>query len=835
MKIRHNKLRSMQLVSAIAIATSTVGVGAQPTETTASQPAGTAAISDVGLESNDIVVTARRRTENLISVPVTVTAITRDQISARGINSLNDIAKTIPQLIIGGGGGSFQGGTVALRGIGANDGNNFGDQAVGFYIDGVLVARSTPRQMAELDLQQVEVLKGPQALYYGKNSPGGVVVLRSADPGDAFDVGGNIGYEFKAHQIRGQAYISAPLTDSFGVRLAFGGATMRGWAKNIATPSTIYTRTSKWEPSDREINGRATFKFDNGGPFKARLKIAYGDLENSGPSGETQLVNCVLGFPQTGPSGPNDCRADNRTVHVNLGTRFGTGGINTVTGSTITGDPLFRDGKTFGRFRQILSGVEMNYQLSDRIALSSITGYYRAHTNLLDDFLQHDSTFPFNPVAGAAGTGGFLAAYNDLTIREISQELRLTSSFDGPLNLMLGGYFQDQSLQQLNGTRVNAVNPIALGPPARTTTKGTTYSAFVSVSYKPVEQVELSGGLRYTHEEKQFGFFRLLPGVLPASQGGGVYSADDRVPTLVPKRIFHNVSPEAVLSWRPTERLTAYVSWKRGFISGGFNPAASGGNVAILPDRSYDQQVVEGFEGGMKALLFAETLRTNFAVFDYKINGLQVSRANPADGSQSISNAASARSKGLEVDATFKTPLKYLRLNGAIAYTNARYLRYNTSPCFGGQSIAEGCNLGLNGTGTAFTQQDLRGAPLPRAAKWAAALGADYERHDAAGNLLGLSLDGNYSSKFYTDGGNAPGGIQKAYWLFDASARYKMQNGTEIALIGRNLTNKYYFLRSSAATFTGSGTGSLVAVHSDMAAVISRPREIWVRLGYKFR
>src|SRR5690606_23399596 len=131
-------------------------------------------------------------------------------------------------------------------------------------------------------------------------------------------------YEFNAHQIRGEGFISTPLTDSFGIRIAASGSKMRGWIRNVATPGTIYGPEDRWLPGERDFSGRVTLKYDNGGPFMARFKFNYGKLKTRGQTGYAQLVDCPLGVPQAG--GADDCRADDKTTRADLGSRFGTGG-----------------------------------------------------------------------------------------------------------------------------------------------------------------------------------------------------------------------------------------------------------------------------------------------------------------------------------------------------------------------------------------------------------------------------------------------------------------------------------------------------------------------------
>jgi iron complex outermembrane receptor protein len=775
----------------------------------------------------DIVVTARKRGETLIGAPVTITAVTSETLATRGITNLEGFARLVPQLFLANSSGSFQGGALGLRGISAGDGNVFGDQAVAFNIDGVQIARSTPRQLSEFDLQQIEVLKGPQALYFGKNSPGGIVVIHTADPTDHFEAGVKGNYEFNAHEWRGEAFVSGPLTDTLGARVAVTGSTMRGWVTNIATPGTIYSPADTHEPGTSDFGTRLTLKYNDSDRLTARFKFNYGERSDNGIFSNTQRVYCPLGTPQLG--GPDDCTPDNRVDHTSLGTRFGSGGANTVSGAAIPGVYLYGDGTPYSRTKQMLSGLELGYKLSDNLQLASNTGYYDGHVTAVDNVNQADALFPYNPAAGAAGVGGILASYADLKIREISEEARLTSSFSGPLNFMVGGYYQDQKLSYVGAATVNALNPIQLFPPITLKQDGTAYSFFGSLNFKPTSTIELSGGARYSHEEKDYSAFRLLPGTL----GGVAYVSGEEVPTTVPKRAFHNVSPEVTLSWRPTSRFTAYASWKRGFLSGGFNATGTTTGVARLADNSYNQEVVQGFEGGVKVNTLQGKLRLNLAAYSYKISGLQVTVNLPGPPTiQLVNNAASARSKGVEGDFNLQTPLNGLSVHGTIAYNDAHYSSFTGSPCYGGQTISMGCNGGYNGT--VYTTQNLSGRPLVRAPKWAGAIGAAYELKTASGGTFGINADGNYTSSFFTDTLDSPGSLERAYWLLDASTHYAFGNGMDVAFIGRNLTNKYYFQRSSAAPLTGGKSGVATSIMADQVAYVSRGRELRIQFSYRF-
>lgn len=777
----------------------------------------------------EIIVTARKRGESLLAVPVTVTAVTGDTLEERGITNLEGFARTVPQLFLAPSGGSVQGGALGLRGISAGDGNPFGDQAVAFNIDGVVVARSTPRQMSEYDLQQIEVLKGPQSLYYGKNSPGGIVVIRTADPTDIFEAGISATHEVNGAEWRTEGFVSTPITDSLGLRIATQYNDIRGWSTNIATPGTIYSRNNKYEPRESQFGGRLTLKFDNGGPFTARFKFGYANRTGDGQPSNTQRIYCSAQGASV--RGNDDCTADDRVIVSNLGTRFATGGPNTVTGATIPGFDIYGDGIVRDKVRQYISGLEINYNVTPTLNLTANTGYYKANIFTRANVGYSDTTAPFNPLLAANSASGMIASTQILHIREVSQELRLTSSFEGPFNFMVGGYYQDQKSDFTGAAAVNAINPIQLFPPVQFFQGNKATSAFGSISFKPVDTIELSGGLRYSREKKEIRAIRLYNGAI----GATAFTSGSNIPYLTPDATFTDTSPEATISWRPTNQLTVYGSWKRGFLSGGFFPSGSGTNTLTIVDPPYEQQAVQGFEGGVKSVLLDGALRASFAVFSYDIKGLQVNVNIPGPPTQQfVANAASAYSRGAEANIDWQTPLEGFSLRGALAYNKARYKTFNTSPCYGGQTISLGCNRGLNTANGRFTQQELSGQPLVRAPEWGATMGASYEIEDQTDNKITLAVDANYSSKFFTDSVNTPQAVQPSYWLLDASVHFELRSGLEFSLIGHNLTNTYYFSRNSAVPLGSGPSGVAASFVGDQIAAVSRGRELIVKIGYNF-
>ncbi|MEJ7926407.1 TonB-dependent receptor [Sphingobium sp. AN641] len=769
--------------------------------------------------ASDIIVTARKREETLIDVPVAITAVTGAELQRRGISSIDGLARIVPQLVTGDG-GNAQGGNIVLRGISGSDANPFADQAVSFNIDGVQVARSTIRRLAQMDMQQVEVLKGPQALFYGKNSPGGVISIRTGDPTQELQGKASVGYEFNAHEWRGEGYVSGPITDTLGFRVAAYGSKMRGWVENITPRSEITAPRHRFAPRTKEFAVRGTLKFEPTDSFDARLKFTYGEIHGDGYTSNLQLVACPGGAPQSGQI--DNCRADDK---VSTGAR---------TDNFSRRYPRFgTDNQMKGDQKQILIGYEMNYRPSDELTLTSVTGlYHQKDRNLIN-------------VTATYVPARMLASDQRLSFTELSEEIRLTSDFDGPLNFMMGGHFQTSKASQgvsgfYNGTNFTTVAPLVPLVVVNNLykQKGSAYSAFLQMQWDITDQLELSAGGRYSYEKKRLPVARSQTGVDPTT---GLLLPLVPIFAQGSKDSWNDFSPEVTLSYHPDRNLNIYGSYKHGFISGGFN---SGGSNVSLP-LNYDQQTVKGFEAGAKASLLDGALTAGLALYTYDIRGLQVSILTQGTTLE-LKNVGKVRSKGGEFDFAYRTPLEGLTLHGAVAYNKGQYNDYFAG-CYRGQTKARGCAFvpvpgqpgqgvpapaGVNGS-----LQNLAGTQLVRAPEWTGNVGFDYETPVTSGLKLGLSTSMTFSASYLTDAASNPFARVPNYQLFDATVRLAEQDDRwEIALIGRNLTDEYYWTRASDSPFTGTAPGNETgpAIYGDLQAVPSRGREIMLRVSTRF-
>jgi iron complex outermembrane receptor protein len=760
-----------------------------------------------------------------------VTAISANQLEQRGITNLDGISRIVPQLLIGNQSGSVQGGNITIRGISGPDSNPFGDQAVSFNIDGVQIAKSYVRRMTDTDLSQVEVLKGPQALLYGKNSPAGIVSIRTADPTRELEAKTTVGYETEAQEWRTQDYVSGPLTDTLGFRLAGDFSTMAGDLRESTPASSPYAVTHSFNQQSKDYTIRATLKWDPIEDFTAKLKMSYGRTQNGGPASTTEFVSCPLGARESGSGQP--CGVGGYSSNPASGPFVGT-----LPGT----ENHFGDVQNFQDQRQSLSSLELNYAPSKQLRLTSVTGYYHL---LLDQCQNYENDDGIVLPSCNVPTGD----------REFSEEIRFNTALSLPINFAGGLFYANTraetgSLTYLFGGNFDLLAPGFGGPttPALVDNyylkqDGSAYSAYLQGIYTPIDTVEIDVGGRYSYEKKSLPLVKDGGGIADGGCGLGAPGIpctailDDSTILSPPSgshRSWNDFSPEATLSYRPSQTLTLFASWKHGFLSGGFN--SSSVNFRADPDNSYDPEVIKGFEVGVKSVLLNDTLAVNAAAYRYKVTGLQVT--NFENATSTIRNAGAVKITGAEGDFNFKTPVEGVGIHGAAAYNDGVYDSFPAAPCYNGQTIAMGCNgtPSVGAAGTVFNSQNLSGTELIRAPKWNISGGVAYEAGLPASLRLGISVDTNYTSSFLTDATSAPQSRMSSFTLLDSTVRLFDSNEVwEVAFIGRNLTNRYYWVASPNAPFTGAGTGMAAGVLGDRFAAVSRGRELWAQISYRFK
>lgn len=798
-----------------------------------------AAPADEEATEEVIIVTARKQDETLQEVPVTITSVGADTLDKYNVDEVSDVTSRIPTLNIQVG-GSGSGGQISLRGVGSSNISASFDSAVAFDYDGIQVSTMRMVQSAFFDTAQIDVLKGPQSLYFGKSASAGVFSIKSKDPTSSWEVGGKAAYEFEERGYTVGGYISGPLTDSLGIRVA-------GQYNKI-------DRFVELQPGTPAVNqfrgltnfvGRLTLDFKPDDVFSANLKVQYNRQTNDGAishsdlfcgaNGRADVVTLFSGAISI-PAG-YDCNfTDNKIFLPDTA-------VALARKVPLASGPTKADGYNgvpFGETDLWFARLKMDWKLADNLTLSSITGFVNLDAVDVDNYSSGGVGKAYITALGAPGpvsdailAANFpaLAATNTVgapfgvgtsdprnALKQLSQELRLASDNDGMFNFMIGGFYEWRRF--IFDTAQNAVNISFISPDPITgytwdydknhTTKTEATSIFGSVMIDLTDQLELSGGVRYTNENKTqritVPYVHRILGPGPAFIGSGFVSpnidfSDD------------NFSPEVTLKYQATPDINIFASYKTGFKSGGvdnsalpsnsLSQAALTGNFSSLIYKSED---AKGGEIGVKSQFADRRITLNATAFYYKFKDLQVQVFNAVAVQFVTSNAGEVTTKGVDVGWAWRTPVEGLRFSGNLSYLDAY---------FSDDYIT-------------FKGANLNGRKAARAPKWSGNTAFDYSV--PINDSLEFSINGNaqFSSRYYTNTTSFADYTQNRYWLFDASVAIGDPDGKwKLALIANNITNKLHVSSSGDRPFLPVGG-------DDIIVSTNRGRQVFVEATIKF-
>ncbi|NML90652.1 TonB-dependent receptor [Sphingobium sp. TB-6] len=774
----------------------------------------------------DIVVTARKRVETTQDAPVAINAFSAEQIDRADLTSLEKVAASTPNFSVGRA-SNGSGAQLNMRGIGSSSTSIGIEQSIAVVVDGVYYGQGRIINEGFFDLARVEVLKGPQALFFGKNATAGVVSITTAKPTSSFEAMARASYEFAGQNLLGEGYVSGPLTDTLGYRVALRASKIyggyfenRAGSINYVTtdagaagfPTSVHTAAPavRDAPGGNEILGRATLQWDPSDRLTATLtgsttisKIgnsSYNYVAYACPGG----VSSLFAPGQTPPA----CERDFVNYHNNL-----PADIAKVFPFAES------DGGLDNRYRSYSLTGNIEYRLED-VTLTSVTNYNYNRTRYSCDC----------DFQSADLTGTWTTEKNNW--KAFSQELRVLTSFDSPVNLMVGGLYQstrrnfDQTIAFAgaeNSAASTANRFVAMSKNSHT--KGETVALFGQVIWSVLPSVEASAGVRYSHETKKSYFVH--PYVNPFF--AGLWLPNVRIDA---DQTFNDWSPEATVRWKPSDDVTIYGAYKTAYKSGGFSNSAILGAQTTVNDLAFNPEKAAGFEGGIKTKLFDNQLRFDVGLFRYTYKNLQVDFFNSPTFAFITLNAGSVITKGVELDLEYAPrALPGLNLRGSLYYDKARYRNF-LAPCYAGQTPAQGCTLIGNG-GSPF--QDLSGKPTSVAPKWTGVIGASYDTSLGNGMKLGLSAEGRYSSSYLASAFANALSRQPRYMTLDASARIgTADDRLELALIGKNLTNRFYVTGAFDAPATGSGTGTAAGVPADQLGFVNMPRTVTLQLTFRY-
>jgi outer membrane receptor protein involved in Fe transport len=764
----------------------------------------TAMAQSTGLE--EVVVTARKRTESLQDVPVAVSAISPTEIRNNNVTSLQKISEIAPQVSIGRA-VTGTGAILTIRGISSASTDSGLDQSVSMSIDGVSLSRGRIIQTAFFDMQQIEVMQGPQALFFGKNSPAGVISITSKEPTDKVEGHLMAGYEFEAKEKYVEGVVSGPLSSVLKARVAMRYSAMDGWIKNVAVaePNPFQpfapvpgATQGDHQPMGNNLAGRATLVYEPTDDFTAKLKVTMNrEKTNSNAAGDEefctngQTVPTVLGVQQT----HSDCLANQVVAHTAYPAQLA---VNY---------PYAKDGVPYAHSALTLTSLALEKKIND-VTLTSVTGYYdQSHKGSFNgDRTEYSQIFDTEAER----------------YRMFNEEFRVNTDFAGPLNGMAGLYFEDAHRRWFNAPSIlNVFDPVHLNYASTVVTSQShnkSFSVFGQLRWKIIPELELAGGVRYTHDVKDTTLLVTQENLATGTGRGGL-------PEGVPLPIHYsgnNASPDITLTWKPTRNQTIYAGYKTGYKSGGIsNPAvtAASMNAANL---TFGPEHAKGFEVGYKADLLANTMRFDIVGYRYNYNGLQVSAYDSVRVAYSIRNAAKARTYGISSSLQWLVTDR-LTLDGNIGWNHARFLSFPNAQCFVGQPVgATACDKSVIAAGA----QDLSGKPLDRAPNVTFKIGADYKMDLAGGWTADFAVSAYHSSSYESAADRSYGSLQSAYWLINAAVHLTPENEKfRLSLIGRDLNNAYYKTRTN--------TRSLGTPY-EYSGGYNRPREVVIEAQYNF-
>ena len=779
--------------------------------------------------SGDIIVTAQFREQNLQDTPLAITAVNSAMLEARSQTDITQVASQAPSVTLKPQGAAFGPSIAAnIRGVGQYDFNPALEPGVGLYVDDVYYATLTGSMFDLLDLDRVEILRGPQGTLAGRNSIGGAVKLYSKRP-----EGSNTGSIQATYGIRNRIDLRASadfnLAEGLDARLAGVAKKQDGYVKRMDFGCVYPMGGGARLPSDAPLNPGAEINPAVGGipatmPAGSDCVVAdEGNVNLFGMRGqlrwrpsdtidiniigdytvddrwqagsvllETYYPNGVLSSPHYPlPANPpyNNASPPGRDINpygpgIAYDTRFVCGPYCNFASYTNEPDTTWpiRD-QTDGRIKFEgwgLSG-QLDWDLADRLKLVSITAYREYVSNFQND---NDTS----PMAHSLG-------YGPLTFHSFSQELRLNGAFgdEEEVEYTIGGYYGDQksvytSFQGLRSSnlRFEQSDPVTL----------TSKAVFANVTWNVTDALSLNGGIRYTDEKKTYKYVRRSPegGPPPAA----LASLDGKVGVSAGDKVDYRIA----LQYRWNDQVMTYAQFATGYKGGGVNPRPFYAQQ-VLP---FGPETLQSWEAGIKTDLFDRRLRLNVAGFFSKYDDIQLTLTNctvqAGDGFGAPCalpvNAGKAEMKGIEVETTIE-PVDGFLIDGALAYLDFDYKSFASFATPGGGTVAVGGPTNINapqfGDYPAFTP----------AWKWS--LGAQYQI-DLGGNAGSITprVDAAYQGKLYANATNRESNLIPGYTIANARLTWRNEDGDlSIAAEVTNLFDKYYYLSINDQSTGGQG------------------------------
>lgn len=695
----------------------------------------------------EVTVTARQIEENLQSVPVAVTAMSEQQIKRTFAQNLREIGAYAPNVSIGVVPG-FNAAAIAIRGVSTGDIPSTFDPAVTIAVDGFYLGHYQASLLDMFDIQQIEILRGPQGTLFGKNTIGGVVNVTTKRPSGDLEFQGKIraGNEGRLDVM---GAVDFPIVeDVLSARIAVQSFDFDGYYENTvdgddAGGQDLLAARAKllWTPTET---------------FEALLGIEWSEDDSDTP----MVVNTTTESDRNGFYGGDAFygvypgRGTGGSLAQPLGDPFKTGLVRPEDHA-----PGFAQSKNTDGHEEDIEGyyLTLNWEVGGG-TITSITGYRSVDSDYYNDYVGE--------------TAAIYATMRSVYRDTFSQEIRYAVSASDRFNYVVGGYYQENDLDYENYTSLGPGHPLS-GVPGYWPAAGLlidgdgsqdteSWAVFAEGNYNLTEETRVTVGVRYTDEEKDF---NLRPIGVP--EIGRVDLSDSWQETTYRLGIDHALSDD----------MMAYFTYSTGFKSGGFNEQATLPATAAL---SFDPELADSFELGLKSDLLDNTLRLNLALFYVEYEDLQLDSVVPVEGSEIgqesvITNAGEVTSWGVEVDMLWRVT-EAVTIDATLGYLDSEYDKFN-------------CNLDgdiSNGN------EDCTVLDVKRTPEWTGSLGVTWNIPLNNGGL-DLNVNATTTDEFYNDIFNTVGSEHEDVTLVNASVSYYMANDSlRISLYGRNITNEEY-------------------------------------------
>jgi iron complex outermembrane receptor protein len=715
----------------------------------------------------EIVVTAQKVEENVQDVPIAITAVSGDRLQQAVVFSLENLSTVVPSV-------TFRKGTtsansaIVMRGVGTISFSVAAEPSVSTVVDGVVLSRSGQAFMDLVDLERLEVLRGPQGTLFGRNASAGLINIVSKGGTEDFQAEANLDW-FEGSEVRARAAISGPLANNLTARLTGFYGTFDGNIINInpdipGGPNQKVNGYERW-------GVRGILDYDNG-PSRIRFIADYYAADD----------DCCADV--TGAS-----RGAQQDAELNL-----PGGVAIGEKQRFINQNLI----TSTEDRQWSLTGSGDFDISDTHTLSVVLGYRNWRNRELreGDFLPRALT-----------TAGQL--HDDGTVRteQISAEVRIASDQTKPFFYQAGAFAwqsnNEQDFTRRNITcatstlpvdprtgarpcnltdRVNTLFPFAT---SRSEVTSTNFALFTQATYRFNEQFSLTGGLRYTWDDLEFTHVRApavnatngLPATGPGTNanpaGGLIANGGNGTNLSAGQTDTGNLSGRVVLQYQPTDDVMLYGSYTRGYKGPAFNVFFN--HTAPNNSRPIDEELSDSFEIGIKSQFLDNRVQLNVAAFTVTYDGFQANNFIVVNGAtvSNLTNAGTVKSEGFEADLLVN-PIDGLNLRASAAYADARVKQFNPNPLTNAPSA-------INGT------------RLPLAPEFVYTIGGDYTTDLGDAARLYLNTDFRHTSSQFSDLGNV--GPIDSYGMWNASIGFSdPEDKYRITFHARNIADVGYVL-----------------------------------------